>query len=153
MAAWSQCSLQISSTTHLWPAVQRCWKARDTRVLLLTAFWMLALLPSARVASPSHTRSRLLQKRITVLAALLPYSSECTCTESTTCLLLLLLLVLENCTLCVQCHVCSRSTQGSVCERVHHHNHVCVQTTADLLLLDGCSPVHCYRKQETEVQF
>ena len=55
--------------------------------------------------------------------------------------------------LSVYVYVCSRSTQGSVCQRVHHHNHVCVQTTADLLLLDGCSPVHCYRKQETEVQF
>ena len=133
MAVWSQCSFQISPATHLWPAVQRCWKAlpiiylfrlylpvvlltrkselskflltlspyggvvamllsnqsyhsswpavqrcwkaRDTRVLFLTAFWMLALLPSTRrVANPSHTRSRLLQKRITVLAALLPYS-------------------------------------------------------------------------------
>ena len=45
-------------------------------------------------------------------------------------------------------NVCSRSTQGSVCQRVHRE-----QTTADLLLLDGCSSVHGYRKQETEVQF
>ena len=78
---------------------------------------------------------------------------DSTCSESTTYMSTSTILVLENCTLCVQCHVCSRSTQGSVCQRVHHYNHVCVQTTADLLLLDWCSPVHCYRKQETEVQF
>ena len=125
-------------------------------VLFSTAFWMLALLPSTqRVTNPSRTRSRLLQKRITILAALLPCGSrvDSTCTESTTYRSTTTILVLENYTLCVQCHVCSRSTQGSVCQRVHHYNHVCVQTTADLLLLDGWSPVHCYRKQETEVQF
>ena len=72
------CSFQISPATHLWAAVQRCWKTRDTPVLFSTAFWMLALLPSTRrVANPSHTRSRLLQKRITVLAALLPWGSTC----------------------------------------------------------------------------
>ena len=58
------------------PVVQRCWKTRDIPVLFSTTFWMLALLPSTqRVVNPSHRRSRLLQKRITLLAALLPCGS------------------------------------------------------------------------------
>ena len=154
MVVWSQCSFQISPATHLWPAVQRCWKARDTPVLFrqLSGCWHCCLpldvsptrptrgLVCSRNALPYLLHCFHVGQRVRVLNQLHVYN-------------VLLLPVLENCTLCVQCTVCSRSTPECVCQRVRHYNHVCVQTTADLLLLDGCFPVHCYRKQETEVQF
>ena len=73
----------ISPATDLWPAVQRCWKTRDTPVLFSTAFWVLALLPSTRrVANPVTHAVSFAPGTPALLAALLSRGS--TCTESTT---------------------------------------------------------------------